>query len=167
MEHFFSVITSVYNGEKYIQKAIESVVCQTEKDFEYIIVDNGSTDSTSDIIKELQNATLYLHPSHIENSANSICEAQYIGTPTIATNVGGTSSILSNDAGILVSPNDPYEIVSAILKIWNDKDFALKLSRNEILTAEKRHDKIIIKKQTINAYKTIINEVINHNNQQK
>ena len=54
MEHFFSVITSVYNGEKYIQKAIESVVCQTEKDFEYIIVDNGSTDSTSDIIKELQ-----------------------------------------------------------------------------------------------------------------
>ena len=44
MEHFFSVITSVYNGEKYIQKAIESVVCQTEKDFEYIIVDNGSTD---------------------------------------------------------------------------------------------------------------------------
>ena len=123
--------------------------------------------SAQDIIKELQNATLYLHPSHIENSANSICEAQYIGTPTIATNVGGTSSILSNDAGILVSPNDPYEIVSAILKIWNDKDFALKLSRNEILTAEKRHDKIIIKKQTINAYKTIINEVINHNNQQK
>lgn len=123
--------------------------------------------SAQDIIKELQNATLYLHPSHIENSANSICEAQYIGTPTIATNVGGTSSILSNDAGILVSPNDPYEIVSAILKIWNDKDFTLKLSRNEILTAEKRHDKIIIKKQTINAYKTIINEVINHNNQQK
>lgn len=124
--------------------------------------------SAQSIIKELQNATVYLHPSYIENSANSICEAQYIGTPLIATNTGGSSTILShNDAGILVSPSDPYEIVSAILQIWNNKDFALQLSQNEISTAEKRHDKMYIKAETIKAYKTIINEAIGHNNQQE
>ena len=124
--------------------------------------------SDKEIIRELQNATLYMHPSYIENSANSICEAQYIGTPVIATRVGGTSTILSdNKAGILVSPNDPYEIAAAILKISNDTEFASQLSNNEILISEKRHNKATIKTETIDAYKTIINETIGHNNQQK
>ena len=124
--------------------------------------------SDKEIIRELQNATLYMHPSYIENSANSICEAQYIGTPVIATRVGGTSTILSdNKAGILVSPNDPYEIAAAILKISNDTEFASQLSKDEILISEKRHNKATIKTETIDAYKTIINETIGHNNQQK
>ncbi len=54
MKHFFSVVTSVYNGEEYIKRAIESVACQTEKDYEYIIVNNGSTDKTLAIVTDLQ-----------------------------------------------------------------------------------------------------------------
>ena len=41
----------VYNGEKYIKDTIESVLNQTYKDFEFIIVDDGSTDNTLNIIK--------------------------------------------------------------------------------------------------------------------
>ena len=41
----FSVIIPVYNVEKYIEKCIESIKQQTEKDFEVILVDDGSTDS--------------------------------------------------------------------------------------------------------------------------
>lgn len=44
--------THAYNTEKYMQKCIESVLNQTFTDFEYIIVDNGSTDKTKDIITE-------------------------------------------------------------------------------------------------------------------
>ena len=40
-----SVIMSVYNGEKYIKEAVESVLNQTFSDFEFIIVNDGSTDS--------------------------------------------------------------------------------------------------------------------------
>lgn len=47
-----SVILPVYNGEKYIKKAIESVLSQTFTDFELIIVNDGSTDGTLDIINE-------------------------------------------------------------------------------------------------------------------
>ncbi|MFQ3549529.1 MAG: glycosyltransferase [Armatimonadota bacterium] len=47
---FVSVILPVYNGEEYISEAIESVINQTYKNFELIIVDDGSNDNTAKII---------------------------------------------------------------------------------------------------------------------
>ena len=45
-----SVVMPVYNGEKYLREAIESVLYQTFDDFEFIIVNDGSTDSSESII---------------------------------------------------------------------------------------------------------------------
>ncbi|MCB8964991.1 MAG: glycosyltransferase [Bacteroidales bacterium] len=45
-----SVVMSVYNGELHISKSIESVLAQSYQNFEFIIVDDGSTDSTPQII---------------------------------------------------------------------------------------------------------------------
>jgi glycosyltransferase involved in cell wall biosynthesis len=42
---------SVYNGERYLRKAIESILDQTFGNFEFIIVDDGSTDKSADIIR--------------------------------------------------------------------------------------------------------------------
>lgn len=42
---------SVYNGEKYLAEAIESILNQTYTNFEFIIVNDGSKDSSIDIIK--------------------------------------------------------------------------------------------------------------------
>jgi|688.fasta_scaffold247840_1 glycosyltransferase involved in cell wall biosynthesis len=49
---YFSLITVVKNGEKNIARCIESVNSQTFKDFEYIIIDGNSTDSTTNIIAQ-------------------------------------------------------------------------------------------------------------------
>lgn len=46
-----SVITAAYNAERFIGETIQSVLSQTFTDFEYIIVDDGSTDNTAQIIK--------------------------------------------------------------------------------------------------------------------
>lgn len=49
-----SVITIVYNGEKHIEQTINSVLNQTYKNVEYIIIDGGSKDNTVPIIKKYE-----------------------------------------------------------------------------------------------------------------
>lgn len=46
-----SVIMAVYNGEQYLAEAIESILQQTFSDFEFIIVDDGSSDTTPQILQ--------------------------------------------------------------------------------------------------------------------
>ncbi len=51
---FFSIVTACRNSEKTIRRTFDSVLAQSCKDYEYIIVDGASTDSTLDIIKEYE-----------------------------------------------------------------------------------------------------------------
>jgi glycosyltransferase involved in cell wall biosynthesis len=51
---FISVITVVFNGDKYLERTINSVTNQRYKNFEYIIIDGGSTDDTLNIIKKYE-----------------------------------------------------------------------------------------------------------------
>ena len=55
MPNNISVILSVFNGEKHIANAIESVLNQSFEDFEFLILDDASTDNTYNIIKSCQN----------------------------------------------------------------------------------------------------------------
>ena len=48
-EPFVSVVTPVYNGAKYLAECIESVMAQTYENWEYVIVNNRSSDTTRDI----------------------------------------------------------------------------------------------------------------------
>lgn len=49
-----SIIVPVYNTEKYLKKCLDSLINQTFKDMEIIIINDGSTDNSEDIIKEYQ-----------------------------------------------------------------------------------------------------------------
>ena len=46
-----SIIVPIYNAEKYLNKCIDSLVNQTKKELEFILVNDGSTDLSEDIIK--------------------------------------------------------------------------------------------------------------------
>ena len=54
MKKRFSVIICAYNIETYVSKAIESVLNQTFKDYELILVNDGSKDNTLNILKEYE-----------------------------------------------------------------------------------------------------------------
>ncbi|MDQ3072975.1 MAG: glycosyltransferase family 2 protein, partial [Bacteroidota bacterium] len=45
-----TVLTSVYNGEEYLREAIESILNQSFTDYEFLIVNDGSTDKTAEIL---------------------------------------------------------------------------------------------------------------------
>ncbi len=55
MEKLVSIIIPVYNAEKYIKKCIESIINQTYKNIEIIVVDDGSKDNSLNIIKKYKN----------------------------------------------------------------------------------------------------------------
>lgn len=54
MEPLVSVILPVYNGEKYLEEAIDSILNQTYRNIECIVVNDGSTDSTLDLLLNYQ-----------------------------------------------------------------------------------------------------------------
>ena len=58
---FISVIISVYNAENYIHETITSVLNQTYKDFEVLIIDDGSTDGTAKIAKSFNDPRVLYH----------------------------------------------------------------------------------------------------------
>lgn len=47
-----SVVMSVYNGEKYLEKGISSIVNQTFTDWELIVCDDGNADNTYELLKQ-------------------------------------------------------------------------------------------------------------------
>lgn len=47
-----SVVMPVHNGEKYLREAVDSILSQTFQDFEFIVIDDGSTDQSTDILNE-------------------------------------------------------------------------------------------------------------------
>lgn len=79
-----SVILPVFNGEKYIRKAIESVLNQTFTNFELIIVNDGSTDDSLNIINEFRdNRIKFINqvnqgPGASRNKALKIASGEYI-----------------------------------------------------------------------------------------
>ena len=51
---FFSVVLTSYNSEKFIKKTLESLIGQNFKNFEVILIDDGSADNTVNIAKKIQ-----------------------------------------------------------------------------------------------------------------
>ena len=72
-----SVIVPVYNVEKYITKCLESLVGQTLKDIEIIIVNDGSTDNSEKIIKEFQ--SMYGNIKYYDKENGGLSDARNYG----------------------------------------------------------------------------------------
>ena len=74
-----SVIIPCFNQERYIQEAIESVINQTYKNIEIICVNDGSSDNSSKIIRNLVNKykNIYTKPDHFNEKIR-----KYLTFPT-------------------------------------------------------------------------------------
>ena len=82
-----SVVMPAYNAEKYISEAIEGILSQTFKDFEFIIIDDGSKDKTWEIIQDYANKDkrivsvrnkMNINVSQTRNKGIKIAKGRYI-----------------------------------------------------------------------------------------
>ena len=103
-----SVIMPAYNAEKYIKEAIESILNQTFKNFEFIIVDDGSTDNSWDVIK-----TLAIQ----DNSVKALRFSRNFGKE-IALTAG--IEYANSDAAICIDADlqHPPELIPVLLRKW-------------------------------------------------
>ena len=75
MTPYFSVIIPTYNRAHVITRSIESLIAQTESDFELIVVDDGSVDNTATVLNAFSDSRIHYH--RIENSG--VCAARNYG----------------------------------------------------------------------------------------
>lgn len=108
---------------------------------------------TEELIALLSQTTIYVHPTYMDNSPNSLCEAQLMGIPVIATYVGGVSSLIENTKdGFLVPANDPYLLASKIGQIIHNEIDLTEISKQAREKALTRHSREKIIKRLIEIY---------------
>ena len=67
-----SVLLPVYNAEAFLAEAIESILQQTFRDFELIIINDGSTDASSEVIKQFKDERIIIIEQHNQGLAASL-----------------------------------------------------------------------------------------------
>lgn len=111
------------------------------------------------LAESLCGASVFVLPSYAENSPNSLAEAQILGVPCVANDVGGVSTYIDNHkTGVLVPPGDALALAGSILSMLNDPGRAIGLAAAGRRVALERHDAGRIKKQILNAYETVMSD---------
>ncbi len=84
---------------------------------------------------------VFICPSSIENSPNSLGEAQLVGTPVVASYVGGVMNMVEHEKTGLMYRFEEHEMLAQqVCRIFGDDEFANKLSQCGKTEAQKRHD---------------------------
>ncbi len=113
--------------------------------------------SAVEMANQFAQSHVFVLPSFIENSPNSLGEAMMVGTPTITSFAGGVGSIIENEKSSLLFPIGDFRTLAyQIDRIFSDKSLAIKLSQQAKQVADRRHDIEITTRQYIDIYKQII-----------
>ncbi len=111
------------------------------------------------MIYEYRNAHVFICPSSIENSPNSLGEAQILGTPSIASYVGGVPDMVTDGNSGLLYRFEEFEMLTEhIRRLFTDDQLAMRLSTGGIRVAEGRHDRKVNFEKTVQIYQEINNE---------
>jgi glycosyltransferase involved in cell wall biosynthesis len=128
-----SIITIVYNAKKTLEQTILSVINQSYKNIEYIIIDGGSTDGSIDIIKQYENKITYW----VSEKDNGISDAFNKG---ILQCKGEIVGILNADdwyeknavETIIKKYTDDTSVYCADLNLIDNSDFPFKKMKSKI-----------------------------------
>lgn len=106
-----------------------------------------------------KNCNVYVLPSLIENSSNSLGEALMVGTPTIASYVGGVPDFIQNNInGFLYPADDAFLLASLICQLFQSKEKCEMFSANGREKARKLYDMDTILDTVLDTYNIIVKQ---------
>ncbi len=181
-----SIIMPVYNGSKYVAKAIESILGQTFTNFEFLIIDNASEDNTLEIISSFKDPRIKLIKNprnlHLIKSLNiglEISRGKYVARmdhddislprrlevehnfleqhPTVA--IVGTWSIIidGNDTPIKIHKNPTgSNVIKYELLFGNTTTHPSIMMRKDIIIEAKGYDEKWLNTEDYNLYSRVI-----------
>ena len=136
--------------ESYIKKLI--IRYNLRDNIEFL----GKLDADA-MLRQYKLANVFVCASTIENSSNSVCEAMLVGTPVVASRVGGMESIIDHGiSGLIYDLEDTEAMVGHIEKLFEDESLCRELSNNAKEVAMKRHDKENNFSRLLEIYNTIM-----------
>lgn len=113
--------------------------------------------NAENVAKELSEADVYVHTAIIDNSPNSLCEAQYLGCPIVSSYVGGIPQLIEDGkTGFFYPYNEPHTLAFKLMSLFNQEKVLKQVSNNEKNVATKRHDDKAIFEQLYGVYKELL-----------
>ena len=138
-----SIISNTTISEKLRLSGYGSYICSLIKkaNLRDNIYSTGPL-TAEQMIAEYKNSNVFICSSSIENSPNSLGEAQLLGVPVIASYVGGIPDMVEHGQTGLLYRFEEFEMLAGyIRRVFNDDSLAKNLSLNGIFAAHNRHDR--------------------------
>jgi glycosyltransferase involved in cell wall biosynthesis len=111
----------------------------------------------AELVSELQAASVYVHPSLVDNSPNALAEAMMVGVPCVASAAGGVPSMISSGVdGLLCAPNDIYDMAGKLAAIEADDELAGRLGAAARSRGLERHHPESVAASTVEMYADIL-----------
>lgn len=129
-----------------------------------LIIRNGMSDrfvflgrlSENQMVQAMLKANIFVLPSSIENSPNSLCEAMILGLPCIASYVGGVQTLVEdNESALTYQHNSVSVLAELILELLQDRKKQAALSTNAKKVAQERHNRSKNAEQLFSIYREI------------
>tara|TARA_Y100000385_G_scaffold46778_1_gene43449 strand:- start:444 stop:1334 length:891 start_codon:yes stop_codon:yes gene_type:complete len=121
----FSVIVPTYNRENFIVKTIQSVLSQTYTNFELIIIDDGSTDNTEKVVREIEDQRIQYHKKEnaergaARNYGTNKAKGDYI---TFLDSDDLLYSKCLEEANLFIASNNGINIFHQLYEVRNNSD---------------------------------------------
>lgn len=135
--------------QKYLLELIEKFGLQNNITF-------TGTLSSREMKEHLLKSHVFLLPSSIENSPNSLGEAMILGVPSVASYVGGVYDMMSPEEGFLYPADEYYMAAYFIEEIFKNDKVAKQLSSNAKQRAKNTHSRRINAQIMLDIYETVM-----------
>lgn len=145
-----SIITIVYNGEKYLEQTIQSVLAQTYRNIEYIIIDGGSTDGTLGIIKRYNPQLAYWISEKDKGISDAFNKGIDKATGDIIGLINADDWYEPDTVEKAVSSIKGYDVAYGNLRLWkNEKPDVIFTGNHNFLQKEMtiNHPTVFVKRQ--------------------